>query len=63
LEQPLHGAVAKWQGEGLQNLYRQFDPAPRLQIILTADPFSLYLLSSPLFRFPFALFASLARLR
>ena len=25
------GAVAKWQGKGLQNLYRRFDSAPRLQ--------------------------------
>ena len=26
------GAVAKWQGEGLQNLYRRFDSAPGLHI-------------------------------
>jgi hypothetical protein len=25
------GAVAKWQGTGLQNLYRRFDSASRLQ--------------------------------
>ena len=28
----LRGAVAKWQGKGLQNLYRRFDSAPRLQL-------------------------------
>jgi hypothetical protein len=27
------GAVAKWEGKGLQNLYRRFDSAPRLHRI------------------------------
>ncbi len=27
------GAVAKWQGMGLQNPHRRFDSAPRLQIL------------------------------
>ena len=26
------GAVAKWQGKGLQNPHRRFDSAPRLQV-------------------------------
>jgi hypothetical protein len=28
------GAVAKWQGKGLQNPHRRFDSAPRLQVLL-----------------------------
>ena len=32
------GAVAKWQGEGLQSLYRRFDSAPRLQESSQHDP-------------------------